>query len=132
MSISAASILKDGVIAVTGGTAKSFSSLGNTLHENRVVFDGTGILSRSSADFVSKSPTYSSSSPSNYTQARNTVTFRFPKTLASGDVVYNTARIQIATDVETTSAEIDTLRGIVAQVLSDTDFDGYWRNQEMG
>ncbi len=129
MSISNASILKDGVIGVTGGTTTALSSLGNTLNENSVVFDGTGLLDRSTGSFVAKAPAKTASSPNGYTQARNTMVLRFPKTLASGEIVFNTARVQLAFDVETTTAEKETVRGMVAQFLSDDDFDAYWNDQ---
>ncbi len=129
MSINAASVLKDGTIAVTGGVATPMTSLGSTLNENSVVFDGSSLLDRSSGLFTIKAPSKTSTSPNGYTQARNQMVLRFPKTLASGDVVYNTARVQLSFDVETTSAEKETIRGLVSQMISDDDFDGYWNDQ---
>lgn len=128
MTISAAAPLKDGVISATGGSAVPFSSIGDNIGENHVFFDGTDIRTRSSGTFVSKAPKKSVNTPSGYTQQRNTAVLHFPLTLASGEVVVNTVRIEIATDVETSDAVKETIRGLAAQVIYENAFDEFWNH----
>lgn len=132
MSITAASILKDGTIGVTGGTATPFTTLGQGLDRHEVFFDGSDIRTRSSATFQVKAPKVSASAPNGYTQARCTATIRVPLALDNGNVTVNTLQISFASDVETTDAEKDTLLGIAAQVLSDSDFASFWKSQAIG
>lgn len=126
MSISSASILTGATLAASGGTALPFTSLGNTLNENSVVYGGTGILDRKTGQFLTRLPVVNSNSPSGYSQARNIVNLRYPKTLASGETVYNTVKLTIACDVETTDAEKLEIRDDLAQILFDTDFQAFW------
>ncbi len=128
MSISASAPLKDGVVSATGGSAVPFTSIGDNIGENHVYFDGTDIRTRSSATFVSKAPKKSTTAPSGYTQQRNTAVLHFPLTLASGEVVVNTVRVEIATDVETSDAIKETIRGLVAQVVYENSFDEFWNH----
>lgn len=48
-----------------------------------------------------------------------------PKTLADGSIAYNLIRFDFEINPETTEAEINNLRNMGAQVLSQTDFDDY-------
>lgn len=126
MSLTAASILKDGTIGVTGGTATAFTRISGDLNQANVVFDGTTILSRTEGVFARKSPKVSSSSPDGYTQARRSVLLKIPQVLADGSLTYDTVKIEMSRSVETTAADVLTYRGIAAQVLSDSDFDEFW------
>lgn len=129
MSIGSASILKDGTISVTGGTATAMLATGSNMDQVQAVFDGTSFVDRSSARFSVKPPSAQASAPSGYTQARNEVYVKVPITLADGTVVFNTVNVKMSFDVATTAAQKDTVRGIIAQIVADTDFDGFWRDQ---
>lgn len=127
MTIQTASILKDGTVATTGGTAKAFSSLGNALGQHDVYFDGSDYLTRLQATFSAKTPKVSASAPSGYTQSRQTVVLKVPKALASGATTINTIKIEFAVDVETTDAEKSTMLVYGAQLLHDSDFAEFWK-----
>lgn len=126
MSLSTASILKDGTIGVTGGTATAFTRISGDNTSAKASFDGTGFLSRSEGVFSVKSPKPSASSPDGYTQARRVVLVKRPKVLANGSLTYDTVKIEISRSVETTAAELATHKGIASQILSDADFDAFW------
>lgn len=126
MSLATASILKDGTLAATGGTATAFTRISGDNVSALCVFDGTSILSRTEATMSRKSPKVNAGSPDGYTQARRTIVIKIPRTLASGALTYDTWRVESARSVETTAAQHTTAKGEVAQILFDTDFDEFW------
>lgn len=128
MPINTASVLKDGVVATTGGVATAMSSLGSTLEKHEVFFDGADVRTRSSALFSARAAKPASGAPNGYTQERRKVIVRCPLLLDNTKMTVNTVAIEFAVDVETTQAEIDTLRSYAAQVIADTDFDAFWRS----
>jgi len=129
MTIANGSILKDGTISVTGGTATDLSSLGNTLNQHHAYFDGTDYLTRSMAEFSIKQPKVSANAPNGYTQARSIMVIKSPLALDNGNTTFNSISINFACDVETTQAEKRTMLGLAAQMLSDSDFSDFWENQ---
>jgi hypothetical protein len=131
MSITTASLLKDGTIAASAGTSVSLQSLGKNLSEQKVYFDGSSVLDRSSADFSVKVPKVKADAPSGYTQARSTVFIRVPKTLPDGSVTFNTVTITVAADVASTASDVDRLRSYGAQALAAADFDAFWQGQSV-
>lgn len=132
MAISSASVLKDGTVSTTGGTATSLASLGNTLGQHNCYFDdGSEFLAQSNIDFTVKAPKVSATAPNGYTQARNTVLIKVPLALDNGSVTVNTVRIDFASDIEMTDAERLTMRVYAAQILSDSDFTEFWDNQSL-
>lgn len=128
MSISTASILKDGTVATTGGTAQAFTSLGDTLNQHNAYFDGSDFLTRSECNFTVKAPKISASAPNGYTQARSTVIMKVPLALDNGSNTVNTIKIEFSSDVETTDAEKQTMIVYAAQLLHDTDFSAFWKS----
>lgn len=131
MSIEAGSILLDPTTSFTGGTAKAFTSLGQNGQIHEVVFDGTDYLTQSRASFKTKSPKISASAPNGYTQKRNEVIFKTPLALDNGNSTVNTVSIVLSADVETTEAEIETMLEYAAQLLADTDFSDFWKQQSL-
>jgi len=131
MTIQAASVLVDGTIAVTGGTATALTSMGNTLNEHSTYYGGTDYLSRNTVSFKVKAPKVSASAPNGYTQARNEVLVKSPLVLDNGNLTNNTVRIIFSCDVETTDAEKVTLLETAAQMISDSDFANYWAAQSL-
>lgn len=126
MSIQTASILVDGTIGVTGGTATPVDWLSGDQNQANVAIGGTSLLDRILGVITRKSPKPSATSPDGYTQARRRFLLKFPKTTASGKLTYSTWVVESARSVETTAAEFTTQKGIVCQIISDTDFDQYW------
>lgn len=126
MSLATASVLKDGTIAVTGGTATAFTRLSGDNTSAKASFDGTDFLSRLMAVFTRKEPKVNAGSPDGYTQIRRNVYLKIPRTLASGALTYDTVKVEIARSVETTSAQLATTKVYASQLLSDSDFDEFW------
>lgn len=58
-------------------------------------------------EFSVKRPKVSANAPGGYTQMRLTVFAKTPKTLANGNLTYNTRKLEISVDPETTPAEIE-------------------------
>lgn len=131
MSLTSASVLKDGTVATTGGTATALNSLGNTLNQHKLYMDGTDHLSRTEVLAVVKEPKVNAGAPNGYTQARSTITLKVPLALDNGNLTYNTLQISLACDVETTQAEKQTLMVYGAQVLADSDFTEFWEDQSV-
>lgn len=75
-----------------------------------------------------KEPKPSSGAPNGSTQARAAMTFKSPLVLDNGNVTVNTVRVEVAYDPETTSAEIDELLVIGAQLFADSDFTALFKN----
>jgi len=117
----------------TGGTSSASVSLGDSLEKHQVYLTeaATTVLTRKSVDFTVKRPVVNSASPSGYTQQRTKVLVRYPITLGSGDVTVCTASIELASDVEMGESDMDNLRYISAQLISDTDFDNLFRHQSL-
>ena len=128
MSLSSASILKDGTIGVTGGTAKAFTRIGGDLNVAKCVFDGTNYLDRTEAIFTRKEPQPVGSSPDGYSKVRRYVYLKVPKVLASGETVYDYVKVEFARSVETTAAETTTLLITASQLFSDSDFADFWES----
>jgi len=131
MAISDAAISKDGVVASTGGVSKTFASLGSTLSQHNVFFDGVDLRTRSEAAFSTKAPKMKVDAPNGYTQARNNIVLKVPITLANGLITVNTVSLQMAYDVETSDAQKDTLISYAAQLLADTDMADFWKSQSI-
>lgn len=131
MTISSASVDKDGVVSSAGGTAKALTSLGDTANSHNAFFEGPDFLTRNVAEFSTKTPKVSSSAPNGYTQQRSNLKLKFPLALDNGNVTINTVDIGVSCDIETTDAEKDTILSYAAQFLSDTDFSAFWKNQSV-
>jgi hypothetical protein len=135
MSLKTASVLKDGTVATTGGTATTFIDKGTSPQCNSwvgILDDGSEFLAQSSATFTVKDPKVQSSAPNGYTQARSSVVLKVPLALDNGEYTLNTIKIELAVDHETTAAEIATMKVYAAQFLQDSDFTEFWTKQALG
>lgn len=132
MSLNSSSILVDGTVATTGGTATSLVSKGNTLSQHNLILDdGSDLLAQTEFEATIKSPKKSATAPNGYTQARNTVLIKVPLALDNGLVTFNTVKVEIACDVETTDAEKLSMRVLAAQMLHDSDYVSFWDDQSV-
>jgi len=118
-------------ITVAGGTAETVKSLGDNLGQHDTYMGTGNILTRTSMTFKAKPPVISVGAPNGYTQARSSVILRMPKVLANENHTVNTVRIELSTDLETSSVEIRELLRIAGQTLNDSDFDEYWVSQNL-
>jgi hypothetical protein len=130
MAISTASVKGSGltVPTFTGGTTEALMPLSQNLNERHVFIDGPDFLDRWKLTFKVKDPKPSTSNPSGYTQQRSEVLVRVPKTLANGELTYDTFSITCSTSVETTTSDKDYMRGVVSQIVLIADFDDFWNN----
>jgi len=120
-------------IAPTGGTSTALASIGDSLNKHALFLATSGVefKDRVTFDFTTKAPSITSGSPSGFTQARSGIVLKFPITLATGERIVNTARVEIATDVETTTAEKVNIRYYLSQLLSDIETDDFCNNQSL-
>lgn len=132
MSITAASFKVDGTVATTGGTDRTLVLLGYDLGSVKtIVNDGAEFVAQTTINFSVKEPKVSSGAPNGYTQARNVCKVSVPKLLANGKYTINTLTMELAVDQETTDAQIQSLLVLAAQLLADSDFSSYWKQQAL-
>lgn len=133
MSIQNASLQYSGtVLEPVDGTAQILATLQEGSGKHDVYFNATSLVVRNSASFSVKSPKVNASAPSGYTQARSTILLRFPVTAADSTITYSTLKIELATDISMSSAQIDTLRSLGAQMLASmSDLDEFWHDQSL-
>lgn len=132
MTIVAASVLKDGTVATTGGTATTLISKGQTLGQHDVIInDSAAFFAQSTISFVTKDPKPSVNAPNGYTQARCSAKLSVPLALDNEKVTVNTLTIQLAYDPEATAAEIESMLVYGAQLLKDSDFSDFWKKQSL-
>ena len=131
MSINAASILIDGTVSTTGGTATSLKTKTNDNSGHRVYLDDSSDLAdQTEITFSTKEAKVKSDAPSGYTQPRNNLFVRIPFTVPStGLVTYRTVKVEFADDIEVTDAQKLSTRVLVAQLLVDSDFTDFWDDQ---
>lgn len=123
MPLSTASILSGATMAPSGGSALDFASAGQSKGVNTLyATDDTDLRTRRSIVATTKDPKVSSSAPNGYTQARSTVVYKAPLVLDNGNVTVNTVRIEVSSDVETSTAEKTELLVIASQICNDADF----------
>jgi hypothetical protein len=132
MGIKTLSILKDPTTAFTGGTAAPMSFLDEVGGKIRMFFDGTSFLSRSEALFSTREARVKSDAPNGYTQQREDVVVRVPKTLANGNSTFTTLSLSLSSDIEVTDAEKDTILEYGAQLLTHADTQAFWKSQAKG
>ena len=122
------SVIKAGAtsLGVTGGTDVTFKVNGVT------VPNGIQLHNEGQADFrIRENLTAKNRSPvaqkdGTYTKGKKQLTLVMPKLLASGVVQYNLIRIETEIHPETTAAEALDIKLRGAQLLSDSDYDGFW------
>jgi len=132
MSIQSSSVLVDGTIAASAGTATSLLTRGRNLDTVETILDdGSEFLNTSFIGFSTKSPKVSVNAPNGYTQVRNTVKVSVPLVLDNGNNTVNTVSVVLAVDVETTDTEVQSLLVTTAQLLTDSDFSDFWKKQSL-
>lgn len=132
MSIVSGSVLYDGTVATTGGTATSFISKGGTLAQLDVILDDSSeFKDQTKVEFKVSEPRVQTSAPNGYTQQRNVVKVLSPLDLDNSNRTINTLEIKMSVDHETTDAEIESLLVLGAQLLHDSDFSDFWKKQSL-
>jgi hypothetical protein len=127
MSIRSSSILVDGTVAITAGTATSLISKGNDLVSHSAILDDSSeFIAQTGLSFTSKAPRVSTGAPNGYTQQRNALKINVPRTLANGNFTVDTWYVIQATDPETTAAQKASGRIILTTCLNDADYTAFW------
>lgn len=128
MSLESMSVLKDGTVSTTGGTATT------ALLQNRdqagvtlLIDDGSELLVQPKINFTARSPRESNGAPNGFTQRRAKAHLEFPVILDNGNRTINTIKLELAADVEMTDAEIESMLVYAAQVIADSDFSDFWK-----
>lgn len=133
MTILNTAVMSGGPVTHTGGTAETLLKQSDSSTEVECYLDGASSFAlRKTIVLGVKRPKVSASSPSGYTQKRNTVLIRFPITLASGEVTVCTGKVEIAADIEMSALEITYLRKYLSDFLVTSDTDEFWENQSLG
>lgn len=108
-------------IAPTGGTDQTFTETGS------YVQNGINVADASVADFrVRPSVTYKNRQPSQlangtWTKAKRTATLVIPKIVSTGETVFNLVRIDVEAHPECSTAEVNELRFLGAQILGSAE-----------
>lgn len=129
MSITSSSVLVDGTVATTGGTATGVIVKDTNNPFVCVLNDASEFIDQTLIKFSTKEPYVDSSAPNGYTQKRSEVYVSVPLALDNGNYTKNTLRITLSVDHETTDAEVQSMLVLGAQLLHDTDFSDFWKKQ---
>jgi len=115
-------------VAPTGGSADTLAATGDSLTATALFAGDTEFLTQKEIAFTVKKPVVSVSAPNGYTQARRTALLKTPLELDNGARTVNTLKMELAVDIETTTAEIQEMLFIGSQLLADGDYTNYWCN----
>lgn len=131
MSLNNAALLSGATMnAATGGTALTFTSLGNNLGSNTLIVAADTTLNlRRSINANVTAPKANDKTPGGYTQARQVLRFNIPRTLTNGNVSTDTIEIRMSTDVETSLADKQEMLNLCGQACVDSDFTEFFTNQ---
>lgn len=129
MPIKGASLLKAGVVSATGGTAKSFTEVGETIKNGVKVSDLTITDARLRTTLTCINRPAALNSLGKYiSKDKRTLKLVQPKLLVDGAIAFNVREIRIEDHPETTDAEKAELNSYAAQTLCDTDFSQFVLN----
>lgn len=129
MPISGATLLNGGTLAVSGGTSKTFSDVGETIKNGKKVadFSVTDARVRPTITCVNR-PASLNSLGVYISKDKRTAKLVQPKVITSGALVFNVREIRVEDHPETTEAEKVILDSYAAQLLCDPDFTQFFRN----
>lgn len=123
-------VLKAGAtISVSGGTDLSFVDNGVTIP------NGVQVVATSDTDYqtrrvatVKYRPATLDPKTAIYTKDKKSISFVKPIVLASGQVVFNTIRVEREVHPSLSAADASELNKLASQLLTDADLDGFWSN----
>jgi len=130
MSIDTASIAVDSTVGFTGGTATGLKSLGTAVNGKKSVIldDSSDFVDQTTIDFIARLPKVKKDAPSGYTARRCGVTLKKPRQQASLEYHVDTAKAELAVSVETTAAELLTMKVNLCNLIMDADFDDFYQH----
>lgn len=127
MGLKNMSLIASGTIAVSGGTAQVFADNGVTIANGiqLVVPADTDYQVRRVATVKYRPPTLDPKTGS-YGKDKKSISYVVPIVLTDGRVVFNTIRIEREVHPSLAAASCTELNKIGAQLLIDSDTDGFW------
>lgn len=134
MAIQNASIPVGATYAPTGGTARTIKFLGNVTNGIKTFIDDSPVSS------VLRKILYANVRPAvpepssidGYTHEKKKLEFQIPFTNGAGDVVVDKVIVEVWTNVAADATQKALLRGLIANVGSDADFDDFFTNGGVG
>ena len=126
MSLDGAIINTGATVSATGGSAKTFTSDGQTIVNGLHLIDAsvTDFRVRPSMVVKVKQPTLNSLGE--YSKGKISVVYKVPIILASGATSFELIRIERESHPENTAAARLDFNVMGAQILTDTDFTSLW------
>lgn len=128
MGIKTMSLLQSATsVAASGGSAVVFSDDGQTITNgvHLVVPADADYQTRRQATFKFRPPTLTASTGV-YSKDKKSASFVIPQVLTTGQVVFNTIRVEREVHPSCTAANATELNRIGAQLLTDADTDAFW------
>lgn len=114
---------KKGATAITptGGTDQSFTETGSNVQNGINVADATvaDFRVRPSIIFKNRQPVQAANGT--WTKAKRSVSLTIPKVVSTGETVFNLVRIDLEAHPESTTAEVNELRFLAAQILGSAE-----------
>lgn len=132
MGLKNMSLVTAATITVAGGSPLVFADDGQTIQNgvHLVVPADTDFQTRRQLTAKYRSPTLDSRSGT-YGKDKKSISYAVPVVLATGQVVFNTIRIERELHPSTTIAEAAEMNKVGAQLLVDSDVDGFWSTGSM-
>lgn len=132
MGLKNMSLVTAATITVAGGSPLVFADDGQTIQNgvHLVVPADTDFQTRRQLTAKYRSPTLDSRSGT-YGKDKKSISYAVPVVLATGQVVFNTIRIERELHPSTTIAAAAEMNKVGAQLLVDSDVDGFWSTGSM-
>lgn len=129
MALKDMSLLTGATIAASGGTALGFAANGVSIP------NGLQLIVPGDADYQTRRSLTAKYRPSvvdpktgSYGKDKKSITLVKPIVLTDGRVVFNTLRIEREMHPSVSAADCTDFNKIGAQLLTDSDTDGFWAN----
>lgn len=127
MGVQNATLLEGATVTSTGGASKTYSSNGVPVQNGITLIDASVTDARTRPTIIVRTIPARVDSAGNWSNDKREITLTRPKVLADGKQRFPNIRITQTTHPENTQAELDELRTMCAQILSDADFVNFWR-----
>lgn len=127
MALKNMSLLASATIAASGGSAQVFTDNGVTIANGvqLVVPADTDYSVRRMATAKYRPPTIDSKTGV-YSKDKKSISYTIPVVLTTGQVVFNVIRIEREVHPSLSAANCTEMNKIAAQLLTDSDTDGFW------
>lgn len=134
MGVQNATLLLNGATATfSGGTSKTFTPDGTTVENGIRIIDAsvTDFRVRPSITLKNRNPLLSNGPIPKWTKDKRSAVYQIPFVTASGEIAFNTLRLEREIHPETTSAAALDFNAVSAQICLDADFASFWATGSM-